>query len=194
MRRDRRFRPALVLAFALVLMITAAGLLMAGCNKVPPTTTTVTVAVKERILAPGEDWAITETTELDALTIGEGATITPPPGKSVTLTVNGIEQGQRLASTGGYDLVFESATYTGEVVVTVAEANPVEYTPSGSPGVSLAPVVQPFRQALFVDSTGLSEFKSVVAAVSGTQPTATGAEGLTIELYRGVLQRHLCGE
>jgi hypothetical protein len=181
MRRYRRFLPAPVLATALVMIIAAVGLLLAGCSKVPPTTTTTTMAVREKTIAPGENWAITETTELDTLTVGEGATITPPPGKSVTLTVNGNEQGQKLASTAGYDLVFEPATYTGEVVLTVAEANPVEFTPSGNRGTTSAPIVQPFRQALCVDSAGFSEFKSVMAAVSGTQPTATGAEGLTIE-------------
>jgi hypothetical protein len=190
MRRDRRFLVALVSTAALVLIIAAAGLVLTGCNKVPPTTTSTTVAVKEKILALGENWAITETTELDTLTIGEGGTITPPPGKSVTLTVNGIEQGQKLAATAGYDLVFVPGTYTGVVVLTVAEANPVEYTPLGAPGSPTTPIVQPFRQALCVDSTGLSEFKSVMAAVTGTQPTATSAEGLTInsigECFNGI--------
>jgi hypothetical protein len=190
MNRDRRSLAALASAVALIVMIAGVGALLAGCNKVPPTTTTTTIATKEKVLAPGEDWPIVETTSLDTLTIGEGATITPPQGKSVTLTVNGTEQGQKLASTAGYDLVFTPGTYTGDVVLTVAEANPVEYAPENSSGSTGASVVQPFRQALCIDSAGLSEFKSVMAAVSGTQPTGTSAEGLTInssgECFNGI--------
>jgi hypothetical protein len=190
MKRDRRSTAAIVSAVAMVVMIVGVGMLSASCNKVPPTTTSTTVPTKEKVLSPGEDWPILETTALDTLTIGEGATITPPQGKSVTLTVNGTEQGQKLALTAGYDLVFAPGTYTGDVVLTVAEANPVEYIPGGSEDAAITPVVQPFRQALCIDSTGLSEFKSVLAAVSGAQPAATEAEGLTInssgECFNGI--------
>jgi hypothetical protein len=190
MKMDRRSKAALVSTVALVVMVAGVGMLAVGCNKVPPTTTSTTIPTKEKVLSPGEGWPILETTALDTLTIGEGATITPPQGKSVTLTVNGTEQGQKLASTTGYDLVFTPGTYTGDVVLTVAEANPVEYISGGSADASAAPVVQPFRQALCIDSTGLSEFKSILAAVSGTQPTATEAEGLTInssgECFNGI--------
>ncbi len=191
MTRNRRLVSAPVWPMALVLLMScASGLLFAGCSKVPPTTTSTTIPFNERILAPGENWAISETTDLDSLTIGEGATITPPPGKSVTLTVDGVEQGQKLASTASYDLVFVAGTYTGKVLLTVAEANPVEYTPPSTPEAPAIPVVQPFRQALCIDATGLSEFKSVLAAVAGSQPTATEAEGLTIkstgECFNGI--------
>lgn len=190
MTRDRRLLAAATLVAAVVLMITAAGLLLAGCAKTPPTTTSTTITLREKVLAPGENWAITETTDLDTLTVGEGATITPPPGKSVTLTVDGVEQGQKLASTTGYDVVFVAGTYTGKIVLTVAEANPVQYTPSGTSGSTATSVVEPFRQAICVDSTGFSEFKSVLPAVSGAAPTATGAEGINItsngECFNGV--------
>ncbi len=191
MTRDRRFLSVRVWAVAsLLLLAVASGLLGAGCNKVPPTTTSTTIPFKEKILAPGENWPITESTELDSLTIGEGATITPPPGKTVTLTVDGVELGQKLASTTGYDLVFVPATYTGEVLLTLAEANPVEFAPSDDSSEPGLPVVHPFRQALCIDSTGLSEFKSVLSAVAGSQPTPTAAEGLTIksngECFNGI--------
>ena len=72
------------------------------------------------------------------------------------------------------------------MVLTVSDGNPVEY----APGPPLAAVVQPFRQALCVDSAGFSEFKSVLAAVAGTMPGVTDAEGLTItstgECFNGV--------
>ncbi len=183
--KRRRFLGGRVLGGSLM-MVLAAGFLLSSCGRVPEVVTTTTEGVKQRVLAAGEDWPIVETTRLDILTIGEGATITPPPGKTVTLTVDGTEQGQRLASTEGYELVFVPGTYTGTVVLTVAEGNPVEYA-AGSPP---AAVIQPFRQALCVDSAGLSEFKSVLAAVVGTMPDSTEAEGLTItstgECFNGV--------
>lgn len=180
MRRDRPNLTSLAWVVSLLVMLAIIGATSAGCSRTPETTTTTTEAIREKVLGPGEDWAITETETLDVLTIGEGATITPPPGKTVTLTVDGVEQGQMLASTGGYDLVFLPATYVGEVVLTLSEANLVSQTPKGVAGAASGPVVQPFRQALCVDSVGFSEFKSVLAAIVGTMPAMTEAEGLTI--------------
>jgi flagellar basal body rod protein FlgF len=187
MRKDRRFMATLVSVTVLLVALAAVGLLLAGCQKEEPTTTTVTIGVIEKTLAPGEDWAITETTELDILTIGEGATITPPEGKSVTLTVDGVETGQVLKTTDGYDLVFVPGTYQPDVVVTLADANPVEYAPAGP---TAEPIVSPFRQAICVDEAGFSEAKSVLAAVRGDEPTAEGAESLSIistgECFNGI--------
>lgn len=189
MRTNRRLLATLAM-IALVMVLAVLGVLMASCGKgEPPTTTTVTLTA-ERTLAPGENWAITESTELDVLTIGEGATITPPEGKSVTLTVNGVEQGQKLASTTGYELVFEPGTYMGEVVLTVTDANPVSYTPAGPPDSVPEPLVHPFRQAICVEELGLVEFKSVLAAIAGAQPDLKTAKGLTItstgECFNGI--------
>ncbi len=68
-------------------------------------------------------------------------------GASITLTVDGVEQ------------TLAPGTYQGEVVLTVAQENPVAYTK--------ASLVHPFRQAIYVDETGLVEEKSVLAAVTG---------------------------
>jgi hypothetical protein len=191
MRRDRDYLATLASVMVLALALTAAGLSLAGCTKKEVATTTIsTTGIVEKVLAAGENWAITETSELDSLTIGEGASITPPPGKSVTLTVDGVELGQRLATTAGYDLVFIPDVYVGDVVLTVADANPVEYKAAGASGAAASPIVQPFRQALCVDDVGFSEFKSVLAAVAGTQPTADGADDITIsstgECFNGI--------
>ncbi len=190
MTRDRLYLASYAWMASLLILITSAMLVSAGCSGTPETTTTTTEAVREKVLGPGEDWPITETETLDVLTIGEGASITPPPGKTVTLTVDGTEQGQKLASTEGYDLAFVPGTYVGEVVLTVSEANLVAYTPQGGTGSTSGPIVQPFRQALCVDSAGYSEFKSVLAALAGTAPATMGAEGLTInstgECFNGV--------
>ena len=158
---------------------------LAGCDKggeQPAATTTstsmaTTTTTPGKTVAAGETWEIAETASLTALTVGEGAKISAPEGKSVTLTVDGVETGQALASTDGYDLVFIPAIYTGDVVLTVTDANPVEYTAAGS---AATPSVSPFRQAIYVDSTGFVPAKSVLAAIIGGSPAADLAEGLNI--------------
>ena len=134
MNKDRRSLAALISVVLLALTIGLSGLLMTGCSKTPETTTTTTEATKTLQLEPGQNYPITESAELDTLIVGDGATITPPQGKSVTLTVNGTEQGQKLATTTGYDLIFVAGTYTGDVRLVVADANPVEYKPARSSG------------------------------------------------------------
>jgi hypothetical protein len=192
MKRDRRSLATLISVALLVVAMVVVGVvvLAAGCGKAPVTTTTSTTLSAALVLSPGQNYPITANMELDSLTIGDGATITPPQGKSVTLTVNGTEQGQKLATTTGYDMVFVPGTYTGDVKLSLSDANPVEYTPSNPSASSATPVVQPFRQALCVDSAGFSEFKSVMAAISGAQPTASSAEGITInssgECFNGI--------
>jgi hypothetical protein len=199
----RRFVASLAIAVLAVALV-ATGLLSAACGGedettttaapvttvAPATTTSVVVTAPEKTLAPGEEWALTETTSLSSLTIGEGAKITAPEGKSISLTVNGIETGQVLATTAGYDLVFMPGTYTGDVVLTVADANLVPYAPAGPPGAAAEPILSPFRQAICVDEAGLSETKSVLAAVLGQAPTATSAEDLLInstgECFNGI--------
>lgn len=57
-------------------------------------TTKVTVAT-------GETWGVSRTTRLSVLVVEDGGIITAPSGSSVTLTVNGIEQGSKLVATGG---------------------------------------------------------------------------------------------
>jgi hypothetical protein len=113
------------------------------------------------------------------LTIGEGAAITAPDGYSLTLTVNGIETGGKLETTKGVETIISGpARYLGNIVLTVAEANPVEYAqqgppppPDGEPPPPPPPLIFPFRQALYLDESGLDEDKSVLAAVVGKKPT-----------------------
>jgi hypothetical protein len=132
-------------------------------------------------LGPGDTWVVTETTNLRVLTIAEGANIIAPPGKSVTMTVNGVETGQAMADisgatpdfsiTSGRDTAFLPGTYFGNIVLTVTEANPVVYNPQ---------YTFPFRQALYLDATGIVEAKSVLAAVIGKKPAAFDIKNILI--------------
>lgn len=118
-----------------------------------------------KTVAAGETWVVDETTRLCGLSIAEGAAITAPAGYSLTMTVNGVETGQALVTTAGVDTAFVPGTYHGNIILTVAEENVVDYTPAGPPGTPH--VFFPFRQALYVDATGVVDVKSVLAAVVG---------------------------
>lgn len=79
---------------------------------------------------------------------------------SVTMTVDGVET------------ALVPGTYEGHVIFTVTELNPVEYT-KGS-------MTHEFRQAVYVDETGLVEEKSVLAAVSGGSVTSEATTGVEV--------------
>ena len=195
MRPGKRSIVTLITAILAMVALAALGWGLTGCGEdkeEPAATTTtsvvtVTTTTVGKTVAAGETWEVAETTSLDSLTVGEGAIISAPAGKSVTLTVDGVETGQALAFTDGYDLMFVPATYTGDVVLTVSDANPVEYTAAGP---AATPSVSPFRQAIYVDSTGFVAAKSVLAAAVGGRPAADTAEGLKItstgECFNGV--------
>lgn len=96
----------------------------------------------KKTIEAGSTWEVAETTKLNELTIAEGAGITDPEGYSVTMTVDGVERG------------IVPGTYKGDVVLTVSEANVVKYFE----------LVHNFRQALYVDETGVVAEKSVLPA------------------------------
>jgi hypothetical protein len=126
-------------------------------------TTKVTVAT-------GETWEVSRTTRLSALVVEDGGIITAPSGSSVTLTVNGIEQGSRLVATGGDVTRIMPGTYRGDVVISVTEANPVSWQG----------LVFPFRQAVYVGPDGVVAGKSVNAAVRAGRVTAGRASDLDV--------------
>lgn len=135
---------------------------------------------RDRTVAKGQTWLVTQTTHLHRLTVAPGATISAPAGSSVTLTVNGVETGQRITSTGGADTAIVAGTYRGDVVLTVSTANAVAWQ-----GLSF-----PFRQGLYVNASGVDAHKSVLAALRGGRITSTEAKNLRInstgEAFNGV--------
>jgi len=119
----------------------------------------------------GETWNVTETTTLNALTVYDGGRITAPEGYSLTLTVDGVETGQKLVTTAGVDTYIIPGIYRGNIVLTAAEANPVSYQG----------LIFPLRQALYLDATGIVDAKSVLAAVSGKKPSGFDIEKIQIK-------------
>jgi len=127
----------------------------------------------------GQTAVITKTTTLSALTIQSGGALVAPEGYELTLTVNGVETGQRVISTGATATEIVPGSYRGRIVLTVTEENPVEFN-----GLTYR-----FRQALFVDGDGVDTGKSVLAAVNG-KAGATSAKNVSIrstgEAFNGI--------
>ncbi|MFT4228918.1 MAG: hypothetical protein QM602_01350 [Microbacterium sp.] len=122
---------------------------------------------------------ITKTTVLSALRIEEGGALVAPEGYTLTLTVNGVETGQKVTSTGATETAIQPGSYRGRIVLTVAEENPVLFNG----------LTYDFRQALYVDGDGVDTAKSVAAAFQG-KAGATSAKNVSItstgEAFNGV--------
>jgi hypothetical protein len=135
-------------------------------------------------VASGETLELTETTTASVLTIAEGGVITVPDGYSLSLTVNGVETGSKLAELtdgyGGEATAIAAGTYRGTVILTVAEANDLAFSD----------LTFPFRQALYVDADGVDEAKSVPSAVLCGTVTDTAAANVRLlsdgEAFNGV--------
>ncbi len=107
----------------------------------------------------GETWIVEETAALKALTIEEGALVTAPEGKLLTLTVDGVE------------LPLSSGRYKGDVVLTVTDDFPeiVDTYDIGN-----------YRGALYVDKKGVDPKRSVTSALIGGHYDANAVEGVQL--------------
>ncbi|MFT4249039.1 MAG: hypothetical protein QM581_13580 [Pseudomonas sp.] len=110
------------------------------------------------------------TTTYDGLVIPEGQTIVAPPGKNLTMTVDGVS------------VPIRPGTYTGKVVLTPTDDIPVQYKELPQ---------HHFRSAVYVDGGRYVPEKSVPAAVSAGNVDDHGANGLVIdsreERFNGIL-------
>ncbi|MGW2889795.1 hypothetical protein ACWDDN_31675 [Streptomyces griseoruber] len=125
---------------------------------------------RQLTVGSGETYEVAATTRLKRLTVADGGTLTAPGGYGLTLTVDGVETGQKLTATGGMATVVRPGTYRGDVVLTVAAANDITYET----------LTFPFRQALYVDAGGVVRERSVPAAVQGGKLTGTLARDVSI--------------
>jgi hypothetical protein len=164
---NRRRYPVAALALAALIMVALVlGLALAGCSGKTASGSSSDISV-----AAGQTHVVEKTTQVRSLTVAQGGTIKAPDGKSLTMTVDGMETGQALVTTAGVDTLIVSGTYKGDVVLTVTGQNPVAKTND---------VVFPLRQALFFDSSGVVDGKSVLSAVGGQKPTTSTISGLKI--------------
>lgn len=104
-------------------------------------------ALAEAALNPtvvaGDSWIVNRTTTLKSLKLEPGAAVAAPEGRSLTMTVDGVETG------------LKPGHYRGRVVLTVTDKHPVKFSET---------LVHNFRQALYLDANGVVPSKSVVAA------------------------------
>jgi hypothetical protein len=132
-------------------------------------------------VASGETYTVTAITRVAAVTIERGGVLTAPLGHSLTMTVNGVETGQKLAETSGADTVFVPGTWRGDIVLTVTTADDVAWQQHA----------YPFRQAIYADATGVVRDFSVLAAAAGGRVTSHGVTGVSItstgECFDGVV-------
>ncbi|RAQ98478.1 hypothetical protein A4R35_23250 [Thermogemmatispora tikiterensis] len=137
-------------------------------------------ALTDLTCGSGQTLLISQTIYMHRLTVAQGCTLAAPDGYSLTLTVNGIETGQRLTATGGAATAIQPGTYRGDVVLTVAQAN----------AISWQGLLFPFRQALYVDNSGIVRARSVLAALLGGVLTATTASNVRLvstgEAFNGI--------
>lgn len=118
----------------------------------------IAAAKRNPVVVAGEQWVVSKRTTLDSLKIEPGAAVVAPAGRSLTMTVDGVET------------TLKPGRYKGRVELTVTDAHAVKFT---------AIQTHQFRQALMLDRNGVVVRKSVTAAagpykVSGN--TLTGAQ------------------
>jgi hypothetical protein len=132
-------------------------------------------------VAAGETRVIDKTTQVNTLTIAKGGTLKAPDGYSLTMTIDGVETGQALVTTAGTDTQIAPGNYKGNIVLTVTEKNPVAKS---------SDLVFPFRQALYLNDTGVVAAKSVLAAIGGEKPSGSAIKDLKItstgECFNGI--------
>jgi hypothetical protein len=132
-------------------------------------------------VAAGQTYTVAATTRVSAVTIEPGGVLAAPAAHSLTMTVNGVETGQRLVATGAADTAFVPGSWRGDIVLTVTTADDVPWQQH----------TYPFRQALYVGAAGLVPAYSVLAAAVGGQVSATAAAGVRIastgECFDGVV-------
>jgi len=134
----------------------------------------------EITVGAGETRVLSETTALGSLTIAEGGTLAAPDGYTLTMTVDGVEAGSVLTETLATSTTIAPGSYTGDIVVTVAEANPATF----------AGVTFPLRQALYADGAGVVTALSATSALVGGTVTDRTARGVSLtstgEAFNGV--------
>jgi len=109
----------------------------------PVSAQALAAAARNPVVVAGEAWIVEQTTALQSLRIEPGAAVAAPAGRSLTMTVDGVETG------------IKPGLYRGEVVLTVSEPHVVEFDKLHR---------HRFRQALFIDAEGVVAGKSVLAA------------------------------
>ncbi|MFE2062472.1 hypothetical protein ACFXDH_08695 [Streptomyces sp. NPDC059467] len=136
---------------------------LSGTARAADTGDTITVGA-------GETYVVDTTTALGSVTVAEGGTLTAPDGCSLTMTVDGVETGSALTATLATSTTIAPGSYTGDIVLTVAEQNLATF----------AGVTFPLRQALYVGADGAVAAKSATSALVGGTVTDSAAQDVSV--------------
>jgi hypothetical protein len=167
-------------------LLTGGAATAAGVTLLAPAARAATVPARSRpaggiYVAAGQTYTVAATTRVSAVTIEPGGVLTAPSGHSLTMTVNGVETGQRLVATSAANTAFVPGSWSGDIALTVTTKDDVTWQQH----------VYPFRQALYVAASGLVPAYSVLAAAVGGQVGSSSADGVTItstgECFDGVV-------
>ncbi|MEU9451553.1 hypothetical protein [Streptomyces sp. NPDC048277] len=118
----------------------------------------------------GETYVVGETVSVGSVTVAEGGTLAAPDGYSLTMTVDGVETGSVLTATLATSTTIAPGSYTGDIVLTVAEQNPATF----------ASVTFPLRQALYAGADGVVAAKSASSALVGGTVTGSAVRGVSV--------------
>ncbi len=171
MRRKRRL---IALLTSVVTVVVLMLVLAPAASAAPPQ---VSVLLVDSSNSPYE---VSETTLVHKLVIKPGGWIVAPEKKAVTLTVNGVEMGGVLESTYGTATLLSKPGLYVNALLTITDENIFSYVPAGPPGPAPASFLFPFRQALYLDSTGVVGSKSVLAAALGPTPTGMSIKNVNV--------------
>jgi hypothetical protein len=130
----------------------------------------VCIAESARTIDAGAKWEVAETTTLSELTIAEGATVTAPEGRSLTMTVDGVET------------AVKTGTYKGKIVLTPAKDVAITSGPTKP---------TKYRMAVYVKDGVYMPDESVPSAIVGGSVSNTSAENVKItsvgERFNGIV-------
>lgn len=143
--------PAIIGTRTLALLVAAT--LAGACSSI----TTSNSAIPA--LTAGQTWVVPATTRTRSLSIPEGARLVAPPGKSLTLTVDGV------------GTAIMPGSYQGNVVLTVTDNIVVKYS-------TLDPHL--YRAALYVKDGKVVDSQSVTSAVKGGSFGDSAARNVSI--------------
>jgi hypothetical protein len=133
----------------------------------------VSIMAAAHTVDAGAKWEVAETTILSELTIAPGASVTAPEGRSLSMTVDGVER------------ALKPGAYRGNIVLTPAQDIVIPYDGMGTKQN------YKYRAAILIDNGAFVPAKSVSAAVTGGSVTNTAADNVKItsvgELFNGIV-------
>jgi hypothetical protein len=100
-------------------------------------------AAANKSVVAGDCLIVEKTTNLESLNLAEGSCVAAPAGKSLTMTVDGVQK------------EILPGKYSGKIVLTVTDEYAVGFQGS---------TTHHFRQALYLDASGVNASKSAVSA------------------------------